>query len=515
MAAIRIQSGTVSSIMTDTATDDLANLPAKTTPDSDREAAATLNGAGAWADLMQPAHLATTIMLSMGVALFAFNGFFVSTVLPSAIEEIGGGHMIAWSVSLYLIGSIVAGVTAAQLKQRFGARRVLVIATALFMAGTVVAAMATSMEQVLLGRLGQGLGEGVVAAICYALIPALFPPRLVPKVFGVEAVVWTCASFGGPFAAGWMAESVSWRWAFLINLPFGLIFIVLALFTARTRDGAAGGPAISLSPLVILSVGLLMVLSSGVVAGAGLSATLVLTGLGLIAFSVIRDRRSPSSLVPHSAFGLSTAVGAGLWLVLLMPVAQATSSVYFVLGLQRGFGLGPMLAGGLGAVMAMSWSLVAVLIAHLGAGSARWRAIVAGPVLQFLGMIQVSLGFYQASLSLLIAGQIVVGAAFGASWAFLSQMLMEASVPADRDKTSGLIPTLQSAGFAIGAAFAGLAGNSLGLADASRGDAAGAMFAVTFAIPVLWTLPAMVLARRSTRLARLFLPDQVGFRLAR
>ncbi len=198
-----------------------------------------------------------------------------------------------------------------------------------------------------------------------------------------------------------------------------------------------------------------------------------------------------------------------------MPVAQATSSVYFVLGLQRGFGLGPMLAGGLGAVMAMSWSLVAVLIAHLGAGSARWRAIVAGPVLQFLGMILVSLGFYQASLSLLIAGQIVVGAAFGASWAFLSQMLMEASVPADRDKTSGLIPTLQSAGFAIGAAFAGLAGNSLGLADASRGDAAGAMFAVTFAIPVLWTLPAMVLARRSTRLARLFLPDQVGFRLAR
>ncbi len=303
MEAIRIQSGTVSSFMIDIATDDLANLPAKTTPDSDREAAATLDGAGAWADLMQPAHLATTIMLSMGVALFAFNGFFVSTVLPSAIEEIGGGHLIAWSVSLYLIGSIVAGVTAAQLKQRFGARRVLVIATALFMAGTVVAAMATSMEQVLLGRLGQGLGEGVVAAICYALIPALFPPRLVPKVFGVEAVVWTCASFGGPFAAGWMAESVSWRWAFLINLPFGLIFIVLALFTARTRDGAAGGPAISLSPLVILSVGLLMVLSSGVLAGAGLSATLVLTGLGLIAFSVIRDRRSPSSLVPHSAFG--------------------------------------------------------------------------------------------------------------------------------------------------------------------------------------------------------------------
>ncbi|MGL4199373.1 MAG: MFS transporter, partial [Allorhizobium sp.] len=160
--------------MTDTPIESLAGTPA-TAADGTGEAQSATVDEGGWLDLLQPAHLATTLMLSMGVALFAFNGFFVSTVLPSAIAEIGGGHLIAWSVSLYLIGSIVAGVTAAQLKQRFGARRVLIVATLLFIAGTVVAAMATSMEQVLVGRVGQGLGEGVVAAICYALIPALFP----------------------------------------------------------------------------------------------------------------------------------------------------------------------------------------------------------------------------------------------------------------------------------------------------------------------------------------------------
>lgn len=438
----------------------------------------------------------------MGVALFAFNGFFVSTVLPSAIAEIGGGHLIAWSVSLYLIGSIIAGVTAAQLKQRFGARLVLVVATLLFIAGTIVAAMATSMEQVLLGRVGQGLGEGVVAAICYALIPALFPARLVPKVFGVEALVWTCASFGGPFAAGWMAESFSWRMAFLINVPLGLLFILLALFTATRRERVFEGSSIPVSPLVLLSLGMLMVLSSGVVGQAPISAALVLLGLALLGFSVVKDRASASSLMPHSAFGFRSTVGTGLWLVLLMPVAQATSSVYFVFGLQHGFGFGPMAAGGLGAVMAMSWSLVAVLIAHIGAGSARRRAIEAGPALQCGGMILVALGFHQGSLALLIAGQVVVGAAFGASWAFLSQMLMEASVAEERDKTSGLIPTLQSAGFAIGAAFAGLAGNSLGLAETSGNETTNSSFAATFLIPVLWTVPAVLLARRSTRLAR-------------
>ncbi|MCC8931066.1 MFS transporter [Rhizobium sp. 'Codium 1'] len=487
--------------MTDTATESLAVTPAIAADGTGGVDSAAVD-AGGWLDLLQPAHLATTLMLSMGVALFAFNGFFVSTVLPSAIAEIGGGHLIAWSVSLYLIGSIIAGVTAAQLKQRFGARLVLVVATLLFIAGTIVAAMATSMEQVLLGRVGQGLGEGVVAAICYALIPALFPARLVPKVFGVEALVWTCASFGGPFAAGWMAESFSWRMAFLINVPLGLLFILLALFTATRRERVFEGSSIPVSPLVLLSLGMLMVLSSGVVGQAPISAALVLLGLALLGFSVVKDRASASSLMPHSAFGFHSTVGTGLWLVLLMPVAQATSSVYFVFGLQHGFGFGPMAAGGLGAVMAMSWSLVAVLIAHIGAGSARRRAIEAGPALQCGGMILVALGFHQGSLALLIAGQVVVGAAFGASWAFLSQMLMEASAAEERDKTSGLIPTLQSAGFAIGAAFAGLAGNSLGLAETSGNETTNSAFAATFLIPVLWTVPAVLLARRSTRLAR-------------
>ena len=456
---------------------------------------------GGWLDLVSREHLTTTLMLSMGVALFAFNGFFVSTVLPSAIAEIGGGQFIAWSVSLYLIGSIVAGVTAAQLKQRFGARRVLVVATLVFLAGTVTAAMASSMEQVLLGRIGQGLGEGVVAAICYALIPALYPSRLVPKVFGVEALVWTLASFGGPFAAGWLAESLSWRMAFLINLPFGLVFLLLALFTARAREEVADAHGLPLSPLLLLSIGLLMILSSGVMAEAWLSAVLVVSGLILLAFSVQRDRASPVSLMSHNAFRLSSTVGTGLWLVLLMPVAQATSSVYFVFGLQHGFGFGPLAAGGLGAIMAMSWSLVAVLVAHVGTARARRRAIEAGPILQCAGMMLVALGFYQGSLTLLVVGQIIVGAAFGSSWALLSQMLMEASAVTERDKTSGLIPTLQSAGFAIGAALAGLTGNSFGLGNLSIHEGANGAFSTTFLIPVLWTIPAILLARRATRLA--------------
>jgi MFS family permease len=466
---------------------------------------------GRWLDLLTPRHAATTVMLCMGVALFAFNGFLVTTVMPSAIAEIGGGDLIAWSVSLYLIGSIVSGASAAALKARFGARLVMLAATLVFLLGTLAAALATAMPQVLVGRMAQGFGEGIVAALCYALIPALYPARLVPKVFGAEALVWAVASFGGPFAAGWITETLSWRAAFLVNVPLGLIFLVLAIKTATPKEMSDTGSRIPLAPLLLLAAGMLVLLSAGAVVDLRISALTVLIGMVLVSCSVIRDRRTSDRLMPRGAFGLGSTVGAGLWVVLLMPVAQATSAVYIVFGLQHVFGYGPTAAGGFGAVMAMSWSVVAVLIANLTSPSARRRAIQGGPVLQCAGMILVACGMAFQTLPVLVLGQVLVGAAFGSSWSYLNQMLMASSPSAERDKTSGLLPTLQSAGYAIGAALAGLTANSLGFAGNSDPDRLHFVLSATFVVPILWTLPAIVLARRSVR----FAPSPWGTGLSR
>lgn len=467
---------------------------------SGRETADTMLH-GRWIELLTPRHATTTVMLCMGVALFAFNGFLVTTVIPSAIAEIGGGHLIAWTVSLYLIGSIVSGASAAALKGRFGARLVMLAATLLFLAGTLIAALAPAMPLVLLGRTAQGLGEGIVAALCYALIPTLYPARLVPKVFGAEAMVWAVASFGGPFAAGWITETLSWRAAFLVNIPLALIFLLLVLKTATPHSSADADGRMPLSPLLLLAAGMLALLSAGSIVDLRLSALTVLGGILLVGLSASRDRGSRDRLMPQGAFGLGSTVGTGLWVVLLMPVAQATSAVYIVYGLQHVFGYGPTAAGGLGAVMAMSWSLVAVVIANLRSARARRRAIQGGPVLQCAGMMLVAAGMALHILPVLVLGQVLVGAAFGSSWSYLNQMLMAASSAEDRDKTSGLLPTLQSAGYAIGAALAGLTANSLGFAEISGPDTLRLALAGTFTVPILWTLPAIVLARRAVRLA--------------
>src|SRR5262245_52528657 len=180
-----------------------------------------------WADLFAARYWAATTTLCLGVALFAFNIFLVATALPTAVREIGGVALLSWTVALFLVLAIVGGAAAARLKARFSARAVLIGAGVVFLAGTLVAASASSMIEILVGRALQGLGEGIVSALCYALIPELFPSPMIPKVFGAEAVVWAAAAFGGPLLAGVATDLVSWRVAFLINIPMIIVFLVL------------------------------------------------------------------------------------------------------------------------------------------------------------------------------------------------------------------------------------------------------------------------------------------------
>ncbi|GEO84158.1 MULTISPECIES: MFS transporter [Alphaproteobacteria] len=455
---------------------------------------------GRWIELLAPRYLATTTMLCMGVALYAFNGFLVSTVLPTAVGEIGGAELLSWSMTLYLVASIVAGASAALLKQRYGARTVLFTAALIFLVGTLAAAFATDMNTVLFGRICQGIGEGIIAAICYALIPEMFPPALVPKVFGAEASVWAVAAFGGPVLAGSLTEAFSWRVAFLVNVPLIALFLLLALVLVPA--GAEIGRRVQFPTLrlTLLSLGLVSMLVAGLAGPISLTVAMVAGSLLMVLGAVRLDRRAQDSILPQGAFSTRSPLGLGLWVILLMPLSQATSSVYLVYSLQYLFGYRPTLAGALGALMAISWSITANGVANLRTERSRQVAIWLGPMLLVLGFASLAGAIGTMNIIMLAIAQIIIGAAFGLSWGYLSQMLMEVTPDHERDKTSAILPTLQSAGFALGAALAGLNANGAGLATAQSVDTMRSVLTFTFAIALVWAIPAFLAARRAVRL---------------
>ncbi|MGN8022052.1 MFS transporter [Phyllobacterium sp. 22229] len=445
-----------------------------------------------WSELLTPQFSAATTTLCLGVALFAFNGFLVSTSLPTAVREIGGLKLISWAFTLYLVLSIVGGASGALLKGRLGPRRALVGAAIVFLAGTLIAAFASSMTEVLVGRALQGLGEGVIAAICYALIPDLFPSRLVAKVFGAEAVVWAIAAFGGPLVAGLLTETVSWRAAFLVNVPMALIFIAL-VFRIVPRSAAEAAPlSVPFLRLGAIGGGIMLVALAGVMQTLTLEVLCVAGAAAVLIAVVAVDRRSRTPLFPSDAFALTSTVGIGLWIVLLMPVAQASTSVYLVMTLQNLWGYGPTMAGAFSASFAVAWSSIAILVANVQDQRRRAQMIRLGPALLVTGLAVLVLGFSADLPGVVLVGQMSIGAGFGVSWGFLSQSVMESARDGERDRASALLPTLQSAGYAIGAAVAGLVANAASYPQATSPEALRAATMTIFAVSTMIGLAAMV-----------------------
>ncbi|MBB4953762.1 MFS family permease [Agrobacterium vitis] len=460
---------------------------------------------GRWRELLRAPYLITTLMLCIGVGLYAFNAFLVSTTLPSAVTEIGGAKLLPWASTLYLAASIVAGASAATLKSRMGSRSALVATTAIFLAGTMLAASATSMAGVIAGRILQGLGEGVVAAVCYMLIPEIYPRRLIAKVFGLEACVWAVAAFGGPLLAGVVTETLSWRAAFLINVPIIAIFLLIAVFVATpdtVQTLKSSVPAGRLTLLLFAFVMLLAANLTGLVISRNTMIGLAMTALVMF---VVLDKSALHSILPDGAFSSVTPVGLGLWTVLLMPFAQASSGVYLVYSLQHLWHMGPTAAGAMGALTALSWSATAIGIANIADGRIQRILIVGGVVVEACALAGVAFAIAHPSLPLLTLSLVALGSAFGMAWGFLNQTLMVESQDTDRDKTSALLPTLQSAGYALGAAFAGLVANGAGFAETAsdavvRHAVSGSfLFGFVAIIPAIATTAGMLLHLRNTR----------------
>ncbi len=452
-----------------------------------------------WAEIFDPRYLPATTILCLGVALFAFNAFLSSTALPSAVNELQGVELISWATTLYLVFAIVGGAGAVIVKERLGSRWALLSMALVFLVGSLIAATAAGMPQVLVGRAVQGLGEGVVAALCFALIPELYPNRLVPKVFGMQAVIWAIAGFGGPAGAGALTEFVSWRATFLVNVPLVLVFclMVLRVVPAGTSGVVrAGFPGVRLTAI---GGGILMIAIASILPFAPAMGLTVFAAL-VLAWAIRRDRRSVAPLTPSGAFWSNTALGPGFWVVLLMPVAGAVTAVYLVMLLQQLWGYGPTLAGAVGAIMAIGWSFSSVAVANVRKRSTRKVLIRTGPVLLAVGLFGVFMGLQLHLPPLLMIAQALIGMGFGISNGYTMLSLIESSSAEDRDRTSALIPTTQSAGNAIGAAIAGLAANAAGYAVATTEPEVLAsivpLFATGIAIAILAAIAAFAMVQR-------------------
>ncbi len=407
-----------------------------------------------WSELLSGANLSLLTVISSGIGLHAFNQFAVVTALPVAVNEIGGASFYSWAYSLYFVGSVAGGVTAVLFRERFGARAVLLLCCLIFSFGSVLSAIAGDFLWVVVGRALQGLADGLIVAVCYSLIPAGFRSGLLPKVFAIEAAIWAVASFIGPLTGGFATEHISWRATFLLSAP--LILLLLAYTTiAVSAERPVAATRKPLVPLVFCLVGALAFSAPSAFEDASLRAISLLAGAALLWASLRAGTRPSVGLFPKNSFRLKTVLGSGFWVLFLMSYAHALGSVYLAYVAINLWQHEPTFAGFIVVTMPLAWSFVAMLIGSLRSSRLRELCLHYGPYQMVPGCALLGLGLATGNWGEMLLGQILIGSAFGMSWAGISQAAMEAAPEEERKMTGALLPTVATLGSAAGAGASG------------------------------------------------------------
>ncbi|KOC89095.1 MDR family MFS transporter [Winslowiella iniecta] len=165
--------------------------------------------------------------LLLVMLLAALDQTIVSTALPTIVGELGGLEKLSWVVTAYLLSSTIAVPLYGKFGDLFGRKRVLQIAIIIFLLGSALCGLAQNMTQLILMRALQGLGGGGLMVVTMAAIADVVPPADRGRYQGLFGGVFGLATVVGPLIGGFLVQHFSWHWIFFINLPLGLIALLV------------------------------------------------------------------------------------------------------------------------------------------------------------------------------------------------------------------------------------------------------------------------------------------------
>ncbi|HJO87278.1 MAG TPA: MFS transporter, partial [Rhodospirillales bacterium] len=164
-----------------------------------------------WQRLFSGDLLIYTLIINLGILLFAVDTFIITTIMPTVIKDIGGTELYSWPVMIYMVGAIAGAASAGPAREILGRRNGYVIAGLLFLIGNLGAAYAPNIEILIAWRLLQGLGGGLIISQSYGLIGDIYPPELRTRILSIISTTWGVATVFGPAFGGIFAEFGSWR----------------------------------------------------------------------------------------------------------------------------------------------------------------------------------------------------------------------------------------------------------------------------------------------------------------
>ncbi|MFE6158605.1 DHA2 family efflux MFS transporter permease subunit [Streptomyces sp. NPDC056486] len=198
------------------------------------------------------------IAIALGVALIVVDTTIVNVIVPSVIEDLDASSGQAqWIQESYAIVFAALLLVTGRLADIFGARRIFVAGVVIFGATSVLAGLAPSSGLLILARFLQGAGAAMILPTSLSLLNATFTGKARGQAFAIWGSTIGAAAALGPLLGGWLAEHVSWRWAFGINVPLSVLVAAGVLLYMAPSPRAKGRVDVPGAVLSILGLGLL------------------------------------------------------------------------------------------------------------------------------------------------------------------------------------------------------------------------------------------------------------------
>jgi EmrB/QacA subfamily drug resistance transporter len=305
---------------------------------------------------MRPSRL---LPLIIATALFMENtdSTVISTSLPAIAEDLGADPIaLKLALTSYLISLAIFIPISGWMADRFGARTVFTAAIGVFMAGSLACAGANSLEGFVIARFAQGMGGAMMVPVGRLVLLRSVPRNEIVQALATLTIPALVGPVVGPPLGGFITTYFDWRWIFFINIPIGILGIVLAtIFVPNIREDDT--PPLDSVGFLLSGIGLAL-LMLGLASGgrhlipAEISLGCVVVGLICVVLYVLHARRTPHPLLRLDLFKIPTfrvsVLGGSLFRI-------GVGSIPFLLPLmlQIGFGLNPLASGSLTFIAAV------------------------------------------------------------------------------------------------------------------------------------------------------------------